>query len=51
MAAKTRGDLAGLFDDLPDPTLGLRVPQGWPGRARRRPPTSALGVAAAPSAR
>ena len=26
MAAKTRGDLAGLFDDLPDP--GLRGPRG-----------------------
>ena len=51
MAAKTRGDLAGLFDDLPDPHLGLRGPQGRPGRAARRPRTSVLGVAAAPSAR
>ena len=49
MAAKTRGDLAGLFDDLPDP--GLRRPPGRPGRAARRPPTSGPGAAAGSSAR
>ena len=35
MAAKTRGDLAGLFDDLPDP--GLRGPRGRPDPAARAP--------------
>ena len=49
MAAKTRGDLAGLFDDLPDP--GPRGPQGQPGRAARPPRTSGRGAAAGSSAR
>ena len=49
MAAKTRGDLTGLFDDLPDPG-----PAGAPGAAGPggpRPRTSGLDAAAAPSAR
>jgi Domain of unknown function (DUF1707) len=42
MAAKTRGDLTGLFDDLPDPdpTAGAGPAAGGPAvpyRSRRRP--------------
>ena len=37
MAAKTRGDLAGLFDDLPDPHPG---PAGAPGAAGPGGPTA-----------
>ena len=37
MTAKTRGDLAGLFDDLPE-TGAPAVPEHpWPGRRRRHP--------------
>ena len=43
MAAKTRGDLAGLFDDLPD-AGSLRGP-GGPGPARLRPRTPGRGAA------
>ena len=45
MAAKTRGDLAGLFDDLPDTGAPRRARRA--GRARRRRPHRTGAAAAA----